>query len=667
MDRFVIDTNVFIFMHQFNQQLWLSKLDGFLAGSKDVSFHVTTHILNEMPFLKGSTMATFKKIVEAHHVKDDELAALKERMKERNPAQDPDLTLLLVADRFQSAKGKAAGGDVTWLVSDDFKLVEQARKVNPDIKILTPGAFMLKLATITADAGLKRFFKAMEKKVTEYSIKYILSRKDIYPAAQKLSWLIDRTASLVGGEIQKEEHGQAAMDLVRARTTGIASSEIGEEDLDRLRIADLHVNGHPLDAKQRASIAHVEEPLESLKGHMAVLAKVKQHVIDGQLDKAREGIKGIDVHVLDTLVRARYENKETFPFLHLVYTLEMYRITFMHAYIHLNAGDLPGALDALTSCAYWALQGRQDAMLLSSVYTKAMIYFFNLTGIHELASEAIDHFDTALAIARGTGDVGTEIKCLLGKAIAAFQVDRHDDARQWIQEVRAVASEHPIAAASAFSELADCFLVFGKAEYATFLYDEALEASIVGGADHKKRALLDKMQRSYIIAGAKEQQGEATHDAGTIDQLLDESFHLGTDAHVEAYNEEIMKLAMLNSLQHEPFPHVYKDWTPLARADPKLAEPFEIIDIEDMGGLKSRVTAYSPSLGLVGIVIPAALSITGPAESYTLQLAKTSQVKSRVVEGELFEKKLIRGLVYVKTKDDFHLVKQVPAFLQVPA
>ncbi|NMC04894.1 MAG: hypothetical protein GYA24_06770 [Candidatus Lokiarchaeota archaeon] len=445
--NFVIDTNFFISINQLSEKLWVNKLNAVKNEDGSIKYHVSGQILGEMPFLKGDIKKDFEHVVNVDKVSQNDIDALKKSLGERNPAQDNDLSLLYLANGF-------AKGEETWLVTDDFKLVENAQKFNTDIKILTPGAFMLKLSTLTSDPMLKRYYKGMEKKLTDYSIQYILSRKDIYPAAKKLSWLIDRTAALVGSSEAGAtcDASEATMDLVKSRTSYITSTELDEDTVAKLRIADVYVSGSfTIDKKLAKSIEPYKDYLDNLKAQVAKLDEMRKHIIHEDITSALNVIKQLDSDLIEDIIRAKFEFKKEYPFLYLLTALQIYKVTFFKSYVYLLHADLLNAFTFLTETAYWASQSNQDQAILNAVYMKAMLFFFNLNDISDFYIKAIEHFEYARFLAEKARNVELEIKCLLAKAIASYEVERADDAKDFIKMVQDLAMKNPDAAAGAFS------------------------------------------------------------------------------------------------------------------------------------------------------------------------------------------------------------------------
>lgn len=660
MDNFVIDTNFFISINQLSENVWLNKFTT-ISKEKDVKFHVTGQIVGEMPFLRGDIKNNFTKAVNVAKVTQDEIDSLKKRLGEKNPAQDNDQSLLYIASKMPKT-------DTTFLVTDDYKLVENAQKYDSNIKILTPGAFSLRLSMYTKDATLKRYFKTMEKKLTDYSINYILSRKDIYPAAKKLSWLVDRTAALIGmsdSGIEASAACEASMDIVKTRTAYITATDLDEDQLALLRIADVYVAGNmTLDAALQKSIEPYKEYLDNLKAHISKLSTMRRHILDENVTSALDEIKQLDSDLIDDIIRAKFEFKDEYPFIYTLTALQIYKIDFFKAYVYLLHGDLPSTFAFLTETAYWASQSHQDAAILNTVYMKAMLFFFNFS-ISDFYTIAIEQFEYARFLAEKAVDIEMQIKCLLAKAIASYEVTRFDDATDFIKMVNELSMDNPESAVNAFSEMAEYFLNFGKPEYAVFLFDEALEAAVVAGVEYKCQALLEKMKKSYIIAGAR--MNDADRDGIKIDNIIDQSFDIKDKAKIDEYNDQIMKLAQLNSLSYEPFPFIYNDWTVYGKIDDALKNDLEVIEIEKIGEQKSRVIAYSSSLGLVGFNLPTKIELAGPPESYTMRLEKTASIKSRQATGDLVEQKLIRALVNTKNKNDISFFRIVPSFLKIAA
>nr|MDO8117309.1 hypothetical protein [Candidatus Sigynarchaeota archaeon] len=396
----------------------------------------------------------------------------------------------------------------------------------------------------------------------DYSIKYILSRQDVYPAAKKLSWLVDKTASLIGGgDAEGLEEGEIVNEIVAKKTSFISSSTLNEEEIAIIRIADIYLSASmPLSAEQTRILDHLVDYLDGLKSTIAWITSAKKAILDEKFDDALRMLSSLESDIMNALVKARFEYKDKeYNIIHVVSAIQAYKVTFFKAYVNLLKGNILNALTHFTETGYWAMQSHQDAALLNAVYIKAMIFLSNFSDIPDFYIKAIENYEYARFLAEKIGNDQIQLKCLLAKAIASFQVERAEDARSYIQEVQRVSAKRADAAATAFAEMADFFLIFGKPEYSVFLYDEALEAAVVAGIEHKSRALLDKMKKSYIIAGVR--MGDIVKGGVHLDSLLDESFNIMKKEDVDRYNEEIMKLAQFNSLMYEPFPILYKNWT----------------------------------------------------------------------------------------------------------
>nr|MDO8085861.1 hypothetical protein [Candidatus Sigynarchaeum springense] len=123
--NFVIDTNFFISVNQISEKLWVNKLNAVKSenAAKDIKYHVSGQIVAEMPFLKGDVKKDFNYVVTVDKVTQADIDSVKKALDERNPAQDNDLSLLYLANSFVRT-------EETWLVTDDFKLVENAQKLN---------------------------------------------------------------------------------------------------------------------------------------------------------------------------------------------------------------------------------------------------------------------------------------------------------------------------------------------------------------------------------------------------------------------------------------------------------------------------------------------------------------------------------------------------------
>ena len=160
-----------------------------------IAFATSMHIYNECPFLQGKLGPSFKSAVDVYEVTETELNSVKSELKAKGVkmvAQDPDLTLIALADRLTRA-GKAA-----CIVSDDYKLSENVRLMQKfKIKFLSLPAF-LQYIWQNVSADMKDYFALIRKNVLKNNLDYMMSRHDQFPAQEKIVWLIENAVNVAG-------------------------------------------------------------------------------------------------------------------------------------------------------------------------------------------------------------------------------------------------------------------------------------------------------------------------------------------------------------------------------------------------------------------------------------------------------------------------------------
>jgi hypothetical protein len=133
LEYMIFDANFFICMLSINARKILRNLEK-AAQELNYEYYISDVVFDEIR-APASFKENFEKVVNIKEIKEEEVDKIKKNLTKRNirfPAQDPDLTLIVLGE--QLTKGKKVSK--IHLITDDYKLAKNATILHPhDIKI----------------------------------------------------------------------------------------------------------------------------------------------------------------------------------------------------------------------------------------------------------------------------------------------------------------------------------------------------------------------------------------------------------------------------------------------------------------------------------------------------------------------------------------------------
>jgi hypothetical protein len=648
----VFDANFFICMKSIRARNILDHLDK-VAQDLNLNYYISEVVYGEIK-ASPSFKKKFKDVVNVQKVSDDQIKEIKKDLKNlhiRFPAQDNDLSLIALGKDLINKNM-----DSIYLVTDDFKLAKNTTLLYPgnEINILSLSSFLLKIQRTVTKPHMRNYFKNVWKQSLNYTLGYMIERSKIYPAEEKITWLIERAVSVTENSVITSD--SANQDLAFGTGKQIYSEE--------LEAAESYIEGKNLPPSKQDLIQDIVNFLENLKISREYIVRSRKAIVKQDTKSAVKYLKkgnGFLVSLLQ-LALGQLKKIKNYEIVEQLICSEISKMEFLRAFLLTSLGRINSAIDSLERAALFSTIIHNYQTCLTLNYIKALILLF-----HALYDNSIMAYNFTEELADVYGDERLKLKCSIGKAIALYLKGNQEEKQTAIDIMSEISQmnfeENIIDAVIVFSELGDYFLALGHSQLATNLYDEALEMAIDANIDWKVDILIEKLKRSYIATVLNGYSAEEINER--LDVLLDKAYRVKD---IEKYNEQIRKISSFNQLFYTPFPHItgkkkilsYKDM-PKELKD-KYLEVVYILKEEGKKVVLFIVSHYQ--LGLLGIKLYTEQTITGIAENYSLKIKPTAKVKIYKPDDSLKESFLIRAIIEIVEKEGCDIEYSLPSFFK---
>jgi len=654
----VFDANFFICMNSIRAKNVLGNLDT-VASDLGFEYHMSAVVFDEIK-APHTFREKFQKIIHVEEITISEIETIKNELSKqgiRFPAQDPDLSLLSLSQKLlTNDKGLKIS-----LVSDDFKLVKNANLFfHGKINTLSLSSFLLKIHRTISNKQLRNYFKTIWKKSLNYTLSYMIERSKIYPAEEKITWLIEKAISVTQDSIitQDAHYVDSQKGPVKFE---IGASKYEEE----IAICEKYIENHKLANSEEELIASILNFLENLKISREYVKQARKAIEKHDSKNAVKFLKkgnGFLISLLQ-IASGQLTNLKDYDIVEKLICSEISKMEFLRAFILISLGRVNNAIDSLERAALFSTIIHNHQTCLTLNYVKALILLF-----HGLYNNAIMAYNFTEELADIYNDERLKLKCAIGKSIAIYiKGDDSETAMAIMDEIANMDMEKNfLDTIIVFSELGDYFLALGHSQLAANLYNEALEISIDYKLKIRSDILIEKLKRSYI---ATVLNGYSTEDimVDKLDVLLSKAYSVKD---VEKYNEQIKKISSFNILFYTPFPYISgkKKIIPYIKLPKELQEDYlEVVHFEKVKYAKASKYLFIVShyeLGLLGIIVKTDENVIGIAENYTLKLKPTSKVKIYNPSAELRDTYLIRAIIEVVTKNECEIIYSLPSFFK---
>ncbi len=650
----VFDANFFICMMAIKAQNILTNLNN---AAKNLSFQyfISETVFNEIK-APASYKNRLKQIVNIEKTSPKEIDTIKDDLNKYNirfPAQDPDLSLIVLAKRLLDEDSSVK----VHLVTDDFKLVKNTNLIfKGKINILSLSSFILKIQRTISIAQLRIYFKDIWKRSLNYTLSYIIERAKIYPAERKIQWLISRAVSVT-------ENSIVSQDIEIENPEGVVFEIGASKYAQELKIAEKYIENQNLPTSEEEKVQNIINFLENLKISREYIVRAREAIVKNDSKSAVSFLKKGNGFLISLLQIASGTLKkiEDYEIVQQLICSEISKMEFLRSFLLVSLGRISAAIDSLERAALFSIIIHNFKTCLTLNYLKALILLF-----HGLYKQSINAYNFVEELAEIYNDKRLKLKCAIGKAIAIYlQGDNRSTAMAIMEEISNMDLEKNfLDAIIVFSELGDYFLALGHSQIAVNLYNQALEISIDYKLSFKSDILIEKLKRAYIATVLNGYSAEDMTEK--LDILLNKAYSVKD---VEKYNEQIKKISSFNKLFYTKFPYLtgkrkvisYSKLPKELRDEYLEVVKFEKID-EKNNQILFIVSHYE--LGLLGIKIMTDENIVGIAENYSLKLKPDSKVKIYAPETELMDVYLIRAIIEVIEKNKCEIIYTLPSFFK---
>lgn len=652
----VFDANFFICLLSIHAKDVLKNLER--AGSElGLNYNISEVVFDEVkaPNTYRQRLSEFVN-VERIFPSEIEMVKLKlSQFKVKFPAQDPDLSLLVLSERLMAGNEAIT----THLVTDDFKLAKNASLLFKNkLNILSLSSFLLKIQRTIPNKQLRQYFKNIWKKSLNYTLSYMIERSKIYPAEQKIQWLIERAVSVTESSILTQD-----VQLIDRKEVkfGVGFSKHNEE----IQIAEMYIENQNLPRSKEELISNITYFLENLKISREYVIKAREAIIKNENKEAVSYLKkgnGFLISLLQ-LAAGKLKNIKDFEIVQQLICSEISKMEFLRAFLLIMLGRVSVAINSLERAALFSTIIHNNETCLTLNYLKALILLF-----HGLYKNAILQYNFTEELADIYDDEKLKLKCAIGKAIALYlEGEERATAMGIMDEIANMDLEKNfLDAIIVFSELGDYFLALGHSQIAANLYNEALEISIDYKLKVRSDMLIEKLKRAYISTVLNGYSAEDI-EIGKLDVLLDKAYSVKD---VERYNEQIKKISSFNILFYTKFPYISgkKKIIPFLGMPKELQDDylevvhFEKVQNESINQYLFIVSHYD--LGLLGLLVKTNENIIGIAENYTLKIKPNAKVKIYNPASDLRDTFLIRAIIELIQPDQCEIIYSLPSFFK---
>ncbi|MEJ2279916.1 MAG: hypothetical protein P8Y70_19545 [Candidatus Lokiarchaeota archaeon] len=239
------------------------------AEDLDLEYYITNLVSEEIK-APLSFKEKFELVVNVQKVSNEEIIKIKNNLKKLNirfPAQDNDLSLIALGKLLIQKNN----GNI-YLVTDDFKLAKNTSLLYPgkEINILSLSSFLLKIQRTATKSQMRNYFKNVWKKSLNYTLGYMIERSKIYPAEEKITWLIERAVSVTENSVISTDS-----NLNQELAFGTGKQKYSEV----LEVAEKYIEGQNLPVSKQEMIKDILNFLENLKISREYIVKSREAII----------------------------------------------------------------------------------------------------------------------------------------------------------------------------------------------------------------------------------------------------------------------------------------------------------------------------------------------------------------------------------------------------
>jgi len=524
---------------------------------------------------KPNLLNHIKPMLTTHEVSDDQIRGLGAKIGERASPQDVDLSLMVLAHDLQRE------GHSVLLVTDDFKMAKATEEHQLASEVCPPSTFFERLST-KAKGKHASELRRLGRRIRAAEMQYAISRRNEYDVQAKITWMVDSLLSSAPAKPAQQ----------KAETGGATKVNLLNE-LHRL------VNGEEIKTSLRKKLAPLRPSCETMVGLEHHVAQLKQKLSKESLD---EIILETQTMIADCLENAGIDlaplDRELVDVAHRFHSRILVRAEMALAIMKRMKGDTVGSHLHLSTALFQATHVDEDlieARILARLAVLAL---------------STNKYDKAIRLSRSSLGLGTLNRSMMLKqhivqAMAEYMAEQ--EPQKALQQAQSLVTEDVAMAAQALTELGESFLALNRPDFAIELFDEALECV---SSEEKMSEELGEL----ILLAHRAIQDDGDNEIEGLRQVLDQ-IHQQT---VEQEQQVEDMVEQISKRQEDSVELVYSnEWqdSTLILNDER---PLYISNVVGDSTEEQLILAHHPSIGSVGIWLPAKADAPQPGAKITL-------------------------------------------------
>ena len=524
---------------------------------------------------KPNLLNHIKPLLTTHEVSDQQIRGLGAKIGERASPQDVDLSLMVLAHDMQR------DGHHVILVTDDFKMAKATEEHQLASEVCPPSTFFERLST-KAKGKHASELRRLGRRIRAAEMQYAISRRNEYDVQAKITWMVDSLLSSAPAKPAKpvaQTDGEVKVNLLNELHRMIAGEDIKTSIRKKLT---------PL----RASC----ETMMELEHHVAQL---KQKLSNESLD---EIINETQLIIADCLENAGIDlaplDRELVDVAHRFHSRILVRAEMALAIMKRMKGDATGSHLHLSTALFQATHVDED-LIEARILARLAVLALSTNKYRK----AIRLSTSSLGL--GTLSPPMKLKQHIVQAMAQYMEEQPSE--EAMTHAQAMVNEDVTMAAQALTELGESFLALNRPDFAIELFDEALEC--VASEQNMSEQLGE-----LVLLAHRAMQDDDDNEIEGLRQVLDQ-IHQQTVAQEKQVTDVVEQIS---KRQEDSTELVFSSEWQDAGVVLNDERPLYISNVVGDASEEQLILAQHPSLGSVGIWLPAKADAPQPGAKITL-------------------------------------------------
>ena len=603
MVAYVVDSNCFIHMGGMATTTILNDLKSALK-----TMHVTKGVHGEIQNVryqrwknKPNLLNHIKPLLTTHEISDDQIRGLGAKIGERASPQDVDLSLMVLAYDMQRE------GHHVVLVTDDFKMAKATEEHQLASEVCPPSTFFERLST-KAKGKHASELRRLGRRIRAAEMQYAISRRNEYDVQAKITWMVD---SLLSSTPSKRPKSQV--------NDGRTSSVDLLNELNRM------IQGEDIKSSIRKKLAPLKASCQGMMELEHHVAQLKQKLSKESLDEIIIETQALIANSLENVgIDLAPLDRELVDIAHRFHSRILVRAEMALAIMKRMKGDAVGSHLHLSTALFQATHVDDDIIEARILARLAVL------ALSTNKFEKANRLSTS-SLGLNTLSLPMKLKQHIVQAMAQYLAEIPSDGA--LKHAQTMVHDDVAMAAQALTELGESFLALNRPDFAIELFDEALECVSV------EQKISEELGELILLAHRAMEESDIEIEG--LRQILDQ-IHQQTveqEKQVEDVVEQISKRQQDSS--ELVVSNEWQDSSSILNDE----RPLYISNVVGEASEEQLILAQHPSLGSVGIWLPAKADAPQPGAKITLT---NGRVKIAEPPKDVAESYSIRALIAIE-------------------